>query len=126
MSDVSDPQVEARELDTWLAEHLFGFKVSQPDMRGKLRIIHPERKWTPLKHYSTTGDGMLLVAQALIERGLCWSGGEAIDGAYAVVSTFDATSEWECSHATLPMALALAAKAALEVEVHRQDEEQTP
>ena len=105
-------------LDAWLAEHLFGLtdevKAANPSWRNHI----PD--------YSTTGDGMLLVLEAMRERGHDGSAAVNIDsyrqavfypkGSVVRSLLFGFRSRDWTSADTLPLAVALAARAAIEAE----------
>ena len=110
-----------RELDAWLVEHLFGLSVEwhhgQP--------YAPQQLVPPVKPYSSTGDGMLMVLEAMRGRGaqgslfvalpsmsgepLCVARFERVDGPRVIHMVSNA-------NVSAPRAVAEAAKAALEAE----------
>ena len=111
-----------RELDAYLAEHLFGlvgctFDECREAAEERDHYHYPGHGWGSWKRadrYSSTGDGMLLVLEAMRER-WSWTAelSEDTDGKWRVM--FDNNSDdHECVADTLPLAVALAAKAALE------------
>lgn len=118
-----------RELDAWLAEHLFEW-VSSGNRRGNWILQPPNagqgtpslmkergRGWSATNHkfswWSSTGDGMILVLEAMRERGLVVKI-HAIHAGWAAYFRRD-SDPWAVRSAdTLPRAVALAAKKALE------------
>lgn len=120
-------QVDTTALDAWLAEHLFdgspldctapGHEGSQcwsiPTGPTHLAVIG----YGPAPAYSTTGGGMLMVLEAMRERG--WS--RAIyEAPIGEVVEFARTGDkgehlaYRAADELLPTAVGLAAKAALE------------
>lgn len=107
-----------RELDVWLAEHLFGFTADELT-RGSGPFGLP---WPP--SYSSTGDGMLLVLEAMRGRGFTIDfevGGGVVDTAqtYTEVNVYSGRADYLTQVATVtgtsvPRVLAEAARAALE------------
>ncbi len=132
--------VDTAALDAWLAEHLFGGWHCDGcvESRGKTSIVASAPHWhiaelrlTRLA-FSTTGDGMLMVLEAMRERGWRF---EAISGVdddlqpgYGAVFTKNVQispnevmvvpvgASDRHGGATLPLAVAQAARAALEAE----------
>lgn len=110
-----------RELDIWLAEHLFGwrndkFGVLRPgwfvdlEDQGENMMLAPQvQTWSP------TGDGMLLVLKAMRGRGFHSVMGHGVQNCYAEF-TGDSGTVVEIDDA-LPRAVAKAAKAALEQSI---------
>lgn len=131
---VKPQTINPRELDAWLAEHLFGYfwilnvtgtcrvlteASSEPNATGNEALCEDAYRYVP--HYSTTGDGMLAVESRLIERGYTVASATGIhDGKYRCVLTIENAAGREVASVDdsmpRPMALALAAKAALEQE----------
>lgn len=129
-----------RELDAWLAEHLFGLGPlvwfddvgPDPDDGRDIRgwggehaacyaddepYNDPDKtwQWTVVGPNSSTGDGMLLVLQAMRERGFHWE----LQTSKARFSMPGVRHDWSAHFSAdnvraLPRAVAEAAKAALE------------
>lgn len=121
---------ELRALDAWLALHVFGCTTSETSMDMicvcGLGVEGVNQDW-PAVHwkdgsgegypplFSSTGDGMLLVMAALRARGLGWVLGDCYsDVVTATVLDEEAGTRADEQAATAPLAVALAAKAALE------------
>jgi len=121
--------MDDRELDAWLAEHLFGLEVEWdywfPGSDGGKRSAAPSNRdkipfevgeFDCLPSYSSTGDGMLLVLEAMRERRQTL----LIDATYDEKQWWVKWGEdkWHQENAviddSLPRAVALAAKAAIE------------
>lgn len=118
-----------RELDAWLAEHLFGWVYEErlwTDTGGERRAgwQHPDLvAWLhdfPPAHYSSTGDWMLLVLGAMREREFGIEMVAYEEGGFGVTwwPSGYSGSRSQChgpyDSDTLPRAVAEAAKAALE------------
>ncbi len=110
-----DTMTDTAALDAYLAEHLFGITLlPEPVTRHAV----PE--------YSTTGDGMLMVLEAMRERGHDGQLGVTIDsyrqalfsprGSVLRSLLFGFRSRDWTTADTLPLAVAQAARAALEAE----------
>lgn len=116
-----------RELDVWLAERL-DLRACSARHDGatcsaafaahpaKVLPVSLAHDFEPLP-LSSTGDGMLLVLEAMRERGYTVdlnTGGQAFRWAHVMRATPRAFEQWDhISADSLPMAVALAAKAAL-------------
>lgn len=106
-----------RDLDAWLAEHLLGFKR---DRAGALFKHFEGPTWSGKDYLvpesSSTGDGMLLILEAMRERGwvglVKWDGDREHDHYTALFSQPDNVARIDAH--SLPRAVAEAAKAALE------------
>ena len=136
--------MNVRELDAWLAEHLFGWEFweetrpnythvywqtdgRKPWERTQKAYQQPEKfhriafsEYEPKRHiyegvkptFSSTGDGMLLVLEAMRARGFDL---DLLTDAGTWRCDFDnGTIDTHKEAATAPRAVALAAKAALE------------
>lgn len=116
-----------RELDAWLAEHLFGlvgctFDECREAAEERKHYHYPGHGWGSWKRadrYSSTGDGMLQVLEGMRERGFEGKCGISLEqhGYQRWGSFFDGEHDGprgEAEAATLPLAVALAAKATLE------------
>ncbi len=120
-----------RALDAWLAEHLFGWEVVG-NRRGNWSLKEPGgqwqggsfmkergRPWASTTHcisWATTGDGMLAVLEAMRKREWralmgTWSTGPGYRCQFYTITNEERVSALAGS---LPRAVALAAKAALE------------
>ena len=133
-----------RALDAWLAERLFGlvecsFPECREEVEGHDHYHFPGYGWGSWKRadlYSSTGDGMLLVVEAMRERGWWFSVEEyGIEGPHQCVEfthhpddSEEDGIEWPTGIATaltpgsFPRAVCEAAKAALEAgheDAHR-------
>lgn len=116
----------ARELDAWLAEHLFGHQVTTVDREGYPDGLCEYVLYTmehPLIHYSTTGDGMLMVIEAMRAKGLhvCIKSNPFTGGYIAQFDRWMAEGmRWHfirfADGDDIPTAVAGAAKAALSAE----------
>lgn len=132
-----------RELDAWLAEHLFGWKWHTYDDRGEgwfgppeeigkpcgwdsIREAQADEAFVPLAvgpgnypHYTTTGDGMMLVFDAMEKRGyrlaLEYDDRPIVWGEYVAEFKPNDDESWGTG-ATIPEAVARAAKAVLEAQ----------
>ena len=120
-----------RELDTWLAEHLFGWAYypcvlpnareafwRSPDGEHHTDCVPDSYGLIPLS-YTATGDGMLLVLEAMRKREWLFSVEEyGDDGPHQCVEFSreidDKGAVMYAPSGALPRAVALAAKAALE------------
>ena len=111
-----------RELDAWIAEHLWddarcsrcGRRFSYHPWDGSIdgtACLEPQ----PYA-YSSTGEGMLMVIEAMRERGyiVIMSRGTLLQSAQAVISREGVTRSAVAF--SLPRAVAEAARAALEAE----------
>lgn len=125
-------EADTRALDAWLTEHLFGWDAEA--CTCGMCIVnyycpqHGDHSPLPPYAYSTTGDGMLIVLEAMRERG--WHGmldyGFPGDGYWVeagftrLVEPAEGRGPFDnapaAHHDSLPAAVALAAKAALEAE----------
>ncbi len=117
--------VDTQALDAWLAEHLLGGPRANPGwywFRGTgetdgfpdIDVPGQEPLFSGPK-LSTTGDGMLMVERAIVERG--WqivSGWDNESPCWARIVTETAVPIAKAD--SLPEAVALAARAALEAE----------
>ena len=98
-------ELTSRELDVALAERLFGWRRYRPGWRAR-----NNKYWEDVPHYSTTGDGMLLVLEAMGERGHGFNIYGRAGQAYGCY--FDEVEVSGSGNAdTLPRAVALAALA---------------
>lgn len=116
-----------RELDAWLAEHLFGWEwvPQRVDILagGFWRSPDGEHHQTPNQHdfwdcaYSSTGDGMLMVLEAMRERGWSFQLSDGLTETSLWVALFESDrADHQIYADSLPRAVAEAAKAALEEE----------
>ena len=110
-----------RELDAYLAEHLFGWHRWET-FRDQARKM-PVTEWireggitSRLPAYSSTGDGMVIVLEAMRGRGFEFSLRLSEDSSQwmAIIIFGPPIGSAICRSDTLPRAVALAAKAALE------------
>jgi hypothetical protein len=118
--DAADSVVE------WLAEHLFGWKHGSGPL-SQWWITPPGAHVSPigwtcyLKSWSETGDGMLLVMEAMRERGYLVelvSHAQTLPAYIWGVEFADVERSYETAYsASAPMAVAKAAKRALEDSV---------
>ena len=140
-------ETDTRALDAWLAEHLFGWVwvqhgaglrrgnsqtpyqrfLADPRQDPGHHFFEPapndmpltEHYWDACEPYSSTGDGMLQVLEAMRERG-DWCLSPDGDGWVAVLTDGiygDNQPHYSGRADTLPLAVATAAKAALEAKV---------
>ncbi len=110
-------------LDAWLAEHLLGWTSCNDQTHRYLEHWHAPGERLSVRcppALSTTGDGMLMVLEAMRERRwfyFMWAEGippHRIAAAFATVE--EGWRDREVEADTLPLAVALAARAALEAE----------
>ncbi len=117
----TEQAVDTAALDSWLAEHLFGWThlhFTGPAELQRIGLSPTDDEYEPLPAYSTTGDGMLMVLEAMQERG--W---------FVTLTDYALPRWWEVEFLpdplkpgevvlgkapVLPTAVSLAAKAALE------------
>lgn len=124
----TDTQVDTAALDAWIAEHLFGMHHGRDasgspywDYREHLGsvdigVLLADVHVAP-PAYSTTGDGMLLVLEAMKEHSASLNLYPPSNYAKRATACYSDGSGWIPFHAdTLPTAVALAAKAVLEAE----------
>lgn len=110
-----------RELDAWLAEHLFGW-ATHAGMDGEWRWYKDgESVRDEPDGYSSTGDGMLLVLEAMRGRGFQF---ELVNGDGGYLAMFGTQEDFDWldpdfysrTSAIAPQAVAEAAQVAIQAE----------